>query len=65
MMHCERPDRHRPSLICGYPLPCPYHTVIIDTEADPPTLRIPITSEPDHALRRLKDIARAIKEGQA
>lgn len=25
----QRPDRHVPALKCGYPLPCPYHTVMI------------------------------------
>lgn len=29
-MFCKQPDRHEPKLICGYPLPCPYHTVIIE-----------------------------------
>jgi len=32
--HCSKPDRHVPGLQCGYPLPCPYHTVIIDTTVD-------------------------------
>lgn len=27
---CQKPDRHVPKLTCGYPLPCPYHTVIVD-----------------------------------
>lgn len=29
---CQRPDRHNPDLICGYPLPCPYHTVIVEQD---------------------------------
>ncbi len=23
---CQRPDRDAPKLVCGYPLPCPWHT---------------------------------------
>ena len=26
---CEQPDRHEPKLKCGYPLPCPHHTVLV------------------------------------
>ncbi len=61
--HCRRPDRDVPGLLCGYPLPCPYHTVTIDTTTDPPQLNVPITSEPAHnpkLLDTLKDIGRAI-----
>lgn len=27
--HCSKPDRDNAKLTCGYPLPCPFHTVII------------------------------------
>lgn len=27
--YCRANDRHEPSLECGYPLPCPYHTVVV------------------------------------
>lgn len=27
---CQKPDRDCPALICGYPLPCPHHTVLVD-----------------------------------
>lgn len=27
---CQHPDRDVPALKCGYPFPCPYHTVEID-----------------------------------
>ena len=34
-MNCNKPDRHVPKLICGHPLPCPFHTITIDlTEGD-------------------------------
>lgn len=28
--HCQKPDRDVSKLTCGYPLPCPFHTIIID-----------------------------------
>lgn len=27
LKRCEHPDRDCPKLKCGYPLPCPFHTV--------------------------------------
>ncbi len=26
--HCNHPDRDNPRIECGYPLPCPYHTIV-------------------------------------
>ncbi len=63
--HCKCPDRDVAGLICGCPLPCPWHTLTIDTTSDPPALKVPITSEPAHdpkLLSTLKDIGRAIIE---
>lgn len=31
---CKHPDRHVPKLVCGYPMPCPHHTAVLDVEAD-------------------------------
>jgi len=28
--YCNKPDRDVPGIQCGYPLPCPYHTVVIE-----------------------------------
>lgn len=25
---CDAPDRHEPRIKCGYPMPCPHHTVL-------------------------------------
>ena len=66
--YCKRGDRDEPSLVCGYPLPCPYHTVIIDTAPDPPTITIPVIPNAPalnpKTLSMLKKIARAIKDGE-
>lgn len=29
---CVCPDKDVPSLLCGHPIPCPYHTIIIEDE---------------------------------
>ena len=55
---CTAPDRDAPEMLCGYPLPCPYHTAIIDVSNDPAIVKIPITAKA--ALRgkhHLEDIA--------
>ena len=57
-MNCKHPDRDVPGIVCGYPLPCPYHTVIIDTEKE--TLTIPLKSDAGlRAKKRLEKIAKA------
>jgi hypothetical protein len=28
-IHNLKPDRHIPGLKCGYPMPCPHHTLIV------------------------------------
>jgi hypothetical protein len=57
---CQKPDRDVPGIKCGYPLPCPYHTVILNTTEEP--LRICHT-EPLSTLtqQRLLDIGKALK----
>jgi len=63
-MICKRPDRDVPELLCGYPLPCPHHTILIDTKPTPPTITIPATITKQinlKSLRRLKKIANIIK----
>lgn len=60
---CQRPDRDAPGIICGHPLPCPYHTAVIDATGEVPTVTIPVTSIPPidaETLGVLKDIARTI-----
>lgn len=62
--YCKQPDRDAGELICGVPLPCPWHTVTIDTRSVPPTITIPATNQ--KALRPavrsvLKEIALSIQ----
>ncbi len=62
---CQRPDRDSPGTICGYPLPCPWHTAIVDLAPDPPTLTIPVTASPPInplMLQRLKRVANALAD---
>ena len=64
--YCNKPDRHVPEIVCGHPLPCPYHTVIIDTTTKPvPTITVPATNPKalnKKTLQRLKDIANVSKD---
>ena len=63
---CTKPDRDVAGLICGHPLPCPYHTVTIHMDKEPPTVEIPATATPEarssESLRKLKEIARVLDE---
>ena len=40
MTYCKKPDRHVPGIECGYPIPCPHHTVIADPENQ--TVTVPL-----------------------
>jgi len=66
-MICKKPDRDVPELICGHPLPCPYHTITIDLKpGEIPTVIIPATEIKrvnPKTLNRLKKIARILKRG--
>ena len=58
---CEHGDHDVPTIRCGAPLPCPYHTVIVDTTVDPPTVAEPLMAKlRPRPLRRVHDIAKAI-----
>jgi len=61
---CKHPDRDFPKLMCGYSLPCPYHTAQIDLSTDPPAIRIPITADAAWKVKhKLAEIAEALEEG--
>ena len=62
--YCRHPDRDVGELVCGHPLPCPWHTATIHADKHPPTIEIPATAEV--ALRprnrdRLKEVARLLE----
>ena len=58
---CQQADHDVPGLVCGFPLPCPYHTAIIDTEPDPPTVEVPVTATAaKRHIRKLSDIGKAV-----
>lgn len=63
---CNKPDRDVPGIVCGYPLPCPYHTIIMDMGTKPvPTIIIPVTIAPSikkKSLDRLKRVAIVLEE---
>ncbi len=64
-MNCKKPDRNIPELICGHPLPCPWHTVTVDTTKEPPIIQIPTTVDRPinkDQLEKLKEIANIIAE---
>ncbi len=67
-MICQRPDYDVPGIVCGHSLPCPYHTVTIDTTGRVATVTIPVVSIPaikPETLRALKDISRTIYKAKA
>jgi hypothetical protein len=58
---CTQPDHDEPRLVCGYPLPCPWHTVILETAE----VSIPATLPTSNAtVSRLKEIADALTAEQ-
>ncbi len=60
-MTCRCPDVDCPKLLCGYPMPCPHHTAVIDV--DQGEVRILFTAKA--ALRereRLRGIGKALTE---
>ena len=58
-MTCTHPDRDCPKLLCGHSLPCPLHTVTLDTTTDPPEIRIPVTAH--RALERREELAEILR----
>lgn len=63
-LRCRRPDREVPALVCGYPLPCPWHTVTIDLCGPVPLVTMPVTAR-KRLIKQLSRIAEALrKEGR-
>lgn len=62
---CKHPDRDSAKLMCGHPLPCPYHTAILHVNKRPPTVEIPATATEALAHRaKLADVATALGQSQ-
>lgn len=53
---CRAPDRDQPKLVCGYPLPCPFHTVIIEKQRLTIPHGVAVSARP-----RIKQIARRLR----
>ena len=47
-------------MVCGFPLPCPYHTITLDTTGTEPTIEHKGVID-EKTQRRLLDIGDAIK----
>lgn len=59
---CKHPDKDCPKLMCGHPLPCPWHTAQIDLTKTPAEIRIPVTAEAAWNLRyRLAEITECLE----
>ena len=59
--HCDKLDHDGSGLTCGYPLPCPWHTFVMDLDAN--TLTVP--QEEAHKRRvvsRLSEIMDVLME---
>lgn len=61
--YCNKPDRDVPTIKCGYPLPCPWHTIIIDITGGKPIITIPDEANINKKqLKRITEIADAFKD---
>ena len=60
-MTCNQPDRDEPRIKCGYPLPCPHHTLTIEPKKS--EITIPkgrrITAS---ALKRVDQVTRVLSK---
>ena len=59
---CTQPDRDEPRITCGYPLPCPHHTAVIDLVAGRVTFPAALTVV---AARHVVEIADALGEEES
>ena len=61
---CTHADRDQPRMVCGYPLPCPWHTLTIEPASvtSPATVTKPVTADVGLlAEKRVEQIAVAIE----
>ena len=60
--HCNQPDRDVPGIKCGYPLPCPHHTAIMEVGEEAAVITIPKHgSAARRGIKRLKQVVRALQ----
>ncbi len=58
MPFCQQPDRDEPRIKCGYPVPCPHHTITVDLTKKKPEITIPKRRRlAASALKRVDQIA--------
>lgn len=55
--YCQQPDRDVPKLTCGYPLPCPHHTLVLQADG---RVRVPARGSVVGAVR-VRAIGKALR----
>jgi hypothetical protein len=60
---CKHPDRDVPGIECGYPLPCPFHTIEVELKKDVSTVKMP-EHRPlnSREMDRVDEIIKILKE---
>lgn len=59
LKNCTKPDRDVPRLLCGYPLPCPWHTATIELADNKVT--VPILVAAPNVIDNLSNITTALR----
>ena len=59
-LECNHSDRDFPGILCGYPLPCPFHTSQIALRRGAVEVTLAPSSS-DHAASKILDIARRMQ----
>lgn len=55
---CTKPDRDNPKMVCGYPMPCPHHTFVVEDGR----VRLPTEPAGARTVERVRQIAKALKK---
>jgi hypothetical protein len=59
----RHPDRDEPKMMCGYPLPCPHHTVVLDLKKQTVTFPLASDATKSPVREQIGDIGRAMLAG--